>query len=109
MSGDPRVLGLLEEILYSDKTPEDVCREAAAPELLPEVRRRWQEFQLIDAQVRTLLPGLVSPSNAETIRPLPAPGDLLQFPATTSWGSADTAGWGSFTGHVSSGQTAWWH
>ena len=43
-------------MLDSGKTPEEVCRDC--PELLPEVRERWQEFQLIDAQVRTLLPGL---------------------------------------------------
>jgi WD40 repeat protein len=56
MAGNPQVLGLLEEMLDSGKTPEEVCRDC--PELLPEVRQRWQEFQLIDAQVRTLLPGL---------------------------------------------------
>ena len=37
MSGDPRVRGLVEEILESHRTPEDVCQ--ACPELLPEVRR----------------------------------------------------------------------
>jgi hypothetical protein len=56
MAGNPQVLGLLEEMLDSGKTPEEVCRDC--PELLPEVRQRWQEFQFIDAQVRTLLPGL---------------------------------------------------
>src|SRR5262249_14267107 len=48
----------LEEMLDSGKTAEEVCRDC--PQLLPEVRQRWQEFQLIDAQVRTLLPGLVT-------------------------------------------------
>src|SRR5215470_17524809 len=56
MAGDPRVLGLLEEMLGSGKTPEEVCRDC--PDLLPEVRQRWQQFRRIDAQVRTLLPGL---------------------------------------------------
>src|SRR3954453_8102448 len=55
MAGDPRVLGLLEELFSSGKTPEEVCRDC--PELLPEVRQRWQQFQLVDAQVRMLLPG----------------------------------------------------
>ena len=55
MAGDPRVLGLLEEMLNSGKTPEEVCRDC--PELLPEVRQRWQQFQLVNAQVRSLLPG----------------------------------------------------
>jgi serine/threonine-protein kinase len=58
MAGNPQVFGLLEEMLDSGKTPEEVCRDC--PELLPEVRQRWQEFQLIDAQVKTLLPGLAA-------------------------------------------------
>ena len=58
MAENPQVLGLLEEMLDSGKTPEEVCR--GCPELLPEVRQRWQEFQLIDGQIRTLLPGLAA-------------------------------------------------
>ena len=55
MASDPRVLELLEEMLNSGKTPEEVCRDC--PELLPEVRRRWQQFQLVDAQVRIVASG----------------------------------------------------
>ena len=62
MTGNPQVLGLLEEMLDSGKTPEEVCRDC--PELLPEVQQRWQEFQLIDAQVRTFLPGLGTQTDA---------------------------------------------
>ena len=54
MAGNPQVFGLLEEMLDSGKTPEEVCREC--PELLAEVRRRWRVFRLIDAQVGALLP-----------------------------------------------------
>src|SRR5262245_60323483 len=50
----PKVFGLLEEMLESAKTPEEVCRDC--PELLPEVRQRWQRFRVIDAQVGALLP-----------------------------------------------------
>src|SRR5215469_1298949 len=71
MAGNPQVLGLLEEMLESGKTPEEVCRDC--PELLPEVRHRWQEFQLIDAQVRTLLTGLATPPHVGATAP-PAPG-----------------------------------
>src|SRR5262245_35254637 len=53
MAGNPQVLGLLEELLDSGKTPEQVCHDC--PELLPEVRRRWREFRHIDAQVAELL------------------------------------------------------
>ena len=40
MDGDPRVRQLLEELLDSEQTPEEVCHHC--PELLPEVHRRWQ-------------------------------------------------------------------
>ena len=76
MAGNPQVFGLLEEMLDSGKTPEEVCRDC--PELLPEVRQRWQEFQLIDAQLRTLLPGLETRQTAGETVP-PAAG-LLQVP-----------------------------
>jgi hypothetical protein len=56
MAGNPQVRGLLEEMLDSGKTPEEVCHDC--PALLPEVRRRWQAFQFVDAQLRVLLPGL---------------------------------------------------
>src|SRR6516162_10217593 len=83
MAGNSQVLGLLEKVLGSGKSPEEVCREAGAPDLLDEVRRRWQEFQLIDAQVRTLLPGLATRPGADTINtttPASGPGELPQVP-----------------------------
>src|SRR5262245_22762904 len=67
MAGNPQVLGLLEEMLDSGKTPEEVCRDCH--ELLPEVRQRWQQFRLIDAQVRTLVPGLGTRSEAGQTAP----------------------------------------
>jgi hypothetical protein len=78
MAGNPQVLGLLEEILDSGKTPEEVCRDC--PELLPEVRQRWQQFCLIDAQVRTLLPGLGTHPGAHTITSVLPSGDLPRVP-----------------------------
>src|SRR6516225_4158841 len=71
MAGNPQVLGLLEEMLDSGKTPEEVCRDC--PELLSEVRQRWQEFCRIDAQLRTLLPGLATRPAAGAVAP-PATG-----------------------------------
>src|SRR5262249_3469920 len=78
MAENPQVLGLLEEMLDSGKTPEEVCR--GCPELLPEVRQRWREFCLIDAQVRTLLPGLGTRPGADTLTPGPVPGELPRVP-----------------------------
>ena len=54
MSGDPRVRSLLEEILESHRTPEEVCR--ACPELLPEVRDRLRRLRELEAQVDSLFP-----------------------------------------------------
>ena len=67
MASDPQVLELLEELLSSGKTPEEVCRDC--PELLPEVRQRWQQFQLVDAQVRMLFPGPETGSGDGTTTP----------------------------------------
>jgi hypothetical protein len=69
---------MLNEMLESGKTPEEVCREC--PELLPEVRQRWQQFQLVDVQVRSLLPGLVTCPGADSIASVPTPGDLPRVP-----------------------------
>jgi serine/threonine-protein kinase len=78
MAGNPRILGLLEEMLDSGKTPEEVCRDC--PELLPEVRQRWQAFCRIDAQVRTLLPGLEGTPAANRVAPVPPPASLPRVP-----------------------------
>jgi serine/threonine-protein kinase len=49
---DPRVHQLLEELLDSERTPEEVCRHC--PELLPEVHRRWQRKCDCDAELDAL-------------------------------------------------------
>jgi serine/threonine-protein kinase len=49
-----RVEQLLEEILISGRTPEDVA--ADAPELLEELRERWEHLRRIEAQLQTLFP-----------------------------------------------------
>src|SRR5262245_56033514 len=78
MAGSPRVLGLLEEMLEAGKTLEEVCRDC--PELLPEVRRRWQEFRLIDEQVAALLPGLRTVPAAGPDAPAARAAGLPQVP-----------------------------
>src|SRR5215475_7694428 len=79
MAGDPRVLGLLEEMLDAGKSPDEVCR--GCPELLAEVRRRWIEFRRIDAAVVELLPGLRTvPEFGANTCALPT-ADLPQVPS----------------------------
>ena len=76
MAVNPQVFGLLEEMLDSGKIPEDVCREC--PELLPEVRKNWQKFRLINAHVEALLPGLRSPAPGDEVPPGSVAGELPQ-------------------------------
>jgi eukaryotic-like serine/threonine-protein kinase len=49
MAGDPLVQELLEELLESGHTPEEVCRHC--PELLPQVLERWHRLHAFDAQL----------------------------------------------------------
>jgi serine/threonine-protein kinase len=54
MSDDPRVAQLLEELLDSGGTPEEICR--ACPELLAQVRAGWQRLRAVDAELGALFP-----------------------------------------------------
>jgi serine/threonine-protein kinase len=78
MAGNPDLLALLEEMLNSGQTPEEVCRRC--PELLPEVRRRWQAFRLVDQAVAELLPVTETPPNAGATQPVPLSGGAPQVP-----------------------------
>lgn len=77
MSDDPRILEeLVEEILDSSRTPEEVC--GPFPELLWEVRRRLERCQNIDAHIKTLFP----PSRAARgdLSPALSSAELPQIP-----------------------------
>jgi hypothetical protein len=54
MPDDPRIRSLVEEILESKRTPQEVC--AATPELLPAVRELLEQFQRTGQQVDELFP-----------------------------------------------------
>jgi len=49
-----RVQHLLDEISDSGRSPEEVC--AHCPELLPEVRRHWQQMCAVEAELDALFP-----------------------------------------------------
>jgi serine/threonine-protein kinase len=69
MPGDPEVQRLLEDILESDRTPEEVCQ--ACPELLTEVRDRLRRVRALEAQVDSFFP---VPGRACELPPEPSDG-----------------------------------
>src|SRR5260370_15440039 len=54
MNDEESVQQLLDEMLDSERSPEEVC--AACPELLPKVRKRWRQMCLLDDELRALFP-----------------------------------------------------
>jgi serine/threonine-protein kinase len=52
---DPRVERLLDELLDSNSTPEEVC--ADCPELLSQVRTHWRQIRWVNAELNALFPG----------------------------------------------------
>jgi serine/threonine-protein kinase len=79
VTDDPRVQRLLDELLDSECTPEAVCGDC--PELLPEVRRRWRQMLLVEAELDALFPtsGPDPAPDAETPAPWHAGVDSLQI------------------------------
>ena len=78
MAGNPDVFALLEEMLDSGRTPEEVCLDC--PELLPEVRRRWKAFRRVDGSLAALFPDPETPPRADAIVAVPHPAELPQVP-----------------------------
>src|SRR5215813_3239903 len=54
MTDDPRIQQLLDELLDSHATPEQVCE--ACPELLPAVRDRWHQVCRLQADLDAMFP-----------------------------------------------------
>ena len=78
MSDDPRVARLLEEALDSDRTPESVC--ADSPELLAEVRERYEQCKLVNEQIEALFPSSRASDAVKSGRPPAPPNALPQVP-----------------------------
>src|ERR1700756_2236804 len=78
MAGNPTVFDLLEVVLNSGKTPEEVCRDC--PELLSKVEQRWKRFCLLDAEVDALLSDKGERPDADVLAPSPDPVGLPQVP-----------------------------
>jgi hypothetical protein len=69
---------LLGELSDSGRTPEEVC--ADCPELLPEVRRRWQRMRRVAAQLDALFPSTGPHPDAEAAAPWRAGDELPRIP-----------------------------
>jgi serine/threonine-protein kinase len=78
MTDELRVQQLLDEILDSGCTPEEVC--GACPELLPEVRRRWQQMCLVQAELEALFPTPGAERGAATVIPMRQDASLPRIP-----------------------------
>ena len=78
MAAELRVQQLLDEICDSGRTPEDVC--GTCPELLPEVRRRWQQMLIVEAELDALFPAAGPGPAAGTSAPSHASADSLRIP-----------------------------
>ena len=78
MNNEMRVQQLLDELLDSDRTPEDICD--TCPELLPAVRMRWQQIRGIDAELNALFPQEESDTCAGGPAPLNQGKELPSIP-----------------------------
>ncbi|MCO6458439.1 MAG: protein kinase [Pirellulaceae bacterium] len=77
MTDNPRVQQLIDELLESHGTPEEVC--ASCPELLPLVRRRWSEIRRIQEELDALFPPSRDGDTTPLLRP-PAACALPEIP-----------------------------
>ncbi|MDG3005916.1 protein kinase domain-containing protein [Paludisphaera mucosa] len=78
MSAESRVQELLDEIADSGCTPEEAC--GACPELLPEVRRRWQQMRILKGELDALFPASDPDPDAEPSAPWHASAESLRIP-----------------------------
>ena len=71
MLDDARILHLLEEVVETNRRPEEVCSDH--PELLPEVKKRLRSIRSVEAQLNSLFPinlhEPVEPVRRERIQP----------------------------------------
>ena len=95
MTGEPDVRRLLEEILDSGLTPEEVCQ--GDPELLPQVRERLRHLRRVEAQLDALFPP-ASPPDAGSAPPGRRSPNRLSSPVTRCRACWAAAAWASCTG-----------
>src|SRR6476646_7520369 len=92
MTDDPRVRHLLDELLNSQATPEEVC--ASCPELLPQLRARWRKMCHLRGELDALFP--TPPAEQDPTPPAmpPAHTALPQVPGYKVLGELGRGGMG---------------
>jgi serine/threonine-protein kinase len=75
---DPRIQELLDEMLDSERSAEEVC--AGCPELLPEIRQRWSQIRRLDDQLKALFPTPTDEPGATIIYPWRLTTELPRIP-----------------------------
>jgi serine/threonine protein kinase len=78
MGDQTQVQQLLDEVLDSERTPEEVC--ADFPELLPEVRNRLELTLRLDAELTAMFPTPQPKRESDTPQPWMRPAELPHIP-----------------------------
>jgi WD40 repeat protein len=78
MAGDPEVSALIEELLESGRTPEEVCR--GCPHLLPDVLKRWRAIRRVDGAFSALFSDPETEQGMNAVVAAAAATDLPQVP-----------------------------
>jgi serine/threonine-protein kinase len=78
MIDKPQVEQLLDEIFDSGRTPEEACGDC--PELLPELRQRWRQMQMVEAELEAMFPTPGLTPGADTAPPWRPGADLPHIP-----------------------------
>jgi serine/threonine protein kinase/tetratricopeptide (TPR) repeat protein len=73
MSDESRVQQLLEEIFDSGRSPEEVCIHC--PELLDEVRGRWQQVRMVESELHVMFPTPGGDRHVDPSDPRNPPGE----------------------------------
>jgi WD40 repeat protein len=78
MIDDSRVEELLKQLLDSNASPEEVCRDC--PELLEEVRSGWRDLRALEAEMGALFPSSTLQGSRGTKADLSASGEFPRVP-----------------------------
>jgi serine/threonine-protein kinase len=87
-----RVRQLLQDVLDSGSSLEEACRES--PELLPQLRKRWERVRAIQAQVGELFPAPESTPGPGVTLPMRSVVELPQIPGYDVQGVLGRGGMG---------------